>query len=398
MERMTKSLYFSLYLLFFVLCVPRFAFMEAWATDTMDDVSSGIVVKSVGTPYVVYDTGRDGCDWQDVPDTPARAFRDSSGQVHFFSTGSINRAMIGKDLDHLHHSCSIVYKARASNRPNDYDDNGWLVAFYARGNVVQALVHNEFHGSERPDFCPLGHGGKNCIEVSITAAQSEDGGNHFTRVSKNNGLVASLPFKFKPRQGQFYGLMNPSNIIQRGKFFYALVSDIDPYDVHMSGVCVIRTDNLDDPSSWRAWDGNGFSTKFVDPYKAIVDSPSFHVCAPLKKNAPFFSLGSVLWVPKRSSYILVTRRQKWDGPSIWVPGAYLSESKDLFHWSKPILLLSDEQAGNVDQLYPSIIDPDAKDQNFSTAGEHVILYTKISTPGLSYAGWKLVARKVELKF
>lgn len=357
---------------------------------------SPIKVISVGPPLDFYDTGRDGCDWQDVPDEAARAFRDKKGVIHFFATRSVNRAMLGQDFGHLSHTCDIAFKGAANPDPSAFDDNGWLTAFYATGTEVFALIHNEFHGSERWDLCPSA-GGADCVAVSITEAISKDDGYHFKRYPENEGIVATLPYKFQPKRGSFIGDMNPTNIIKRGEYYYVLVSAIDPYDVGHSGVCLLRNQVLSDPSSWRAWNGKSFSTNFVDPYNPIVDAPTVHACIPIEHDNLFFSLGSVTWSSIRQSYLLVARLQKWDRPRQGLsPGAYLFESTDLIHWSKPTLLFSDAQAGGVTQLYPSLIDPSSSGSNFDTIGDTAILFTKVSVKGEGYKTWRLLARRIKL--
>ena len=41
-----------------------------------------------------------------------------------------------------------------------------------------------------------------------------------------------------------------------------------PQGDQQAGVCLMRTDRLDDPASWRGWDGRDFTVKFTDPYRA----------------------------------------------------------------------------------------------------------------------------------
>ena len=43
------------------------------------------------------------------------------------------------------------------------------------------------------------------------------------------------------------------------------------------GICMMRTNNLMAPSSWRAWDGQAYSVSFADPY-TTHDDPSKHIC------------------------------------------------------------------------------------------------------------------------
>lgn len=63
-------------------------------------------------------------------------------------------------------------------------------------------------------------------------------------------------------------LWQPSNIVQHldDNFFYMLAQvDIHQGERNVVGRCLLRTDDLSDPSSWRAWDGSGFEYGFVDP-------------------------------------------------------------------------------------------------------------------------------------
>ena len=39
------------------------------------------------------------------------------------------------------------------------------------------------------------------------------------------------------------------------------------YRDQSAGVCLMRTQTLGDPKSWRAWDGEGFNVRFIDPYR-----------------------------------------------------------------------------------------------------------------------------------
>ena len=383
-------------LLILLFCVSRGAAVEGAMGNEAGQNS--IAVLSIGSPIDWYDTGRDGCDEQDTPDEPARAFRDSADVIHFFATGSINRAMLGSEFQHLTHTCDIAFQGAKDASPEAYNDNGWLTSFYADGNTVFALIHNELHGLERPDLCPS-HGGQNCTEVSITAAVSKDGGYHFSRYAGDAGLVAALPYHYQAKSGEFIGYANPSNIVQMGAFYYVFVTSIDPYDQDRSGVCLLRTSTLSDPSSWRAWNGAEFATKFVNPYRSKVSDPRSHACTTIAPDTLFSSLGSVTWSPSRASYLLVMRFQRWNKVRHGeIPGAYLFESRDLIHWSRPVLLFSDAEAGGAEQLYPSLIDPNSPDQNFTTIGDSPTLYTKISKPGLGYSGWNLVARQVKLRF
>src|SRR3712207_8803386 len=44
---------------------------------------------------------------------------------------------------------------------------------------------------------------------------------------------------------------------------------------------VMRTTDLADPKSWRAWGGAGFDVRFINPYLEPDERPEDHVCQPV---------------------------------------------------------------------------------------------------------------------
>ena len=77
-----------------------------------------------------------------------------------------------------------------------------------------------------------------------------------------------MPYRYEPDAGPF-GLFQPSNIVRGPEdgFYYALVR-AQAYGAQRGGTCVMRTARLDQPGSWRAWDGSGYNVRFVDPYRS----------------------------------------------------------------------------------------------------------------------------------
>jgi hypothetical protein len=305
--------------------------------------------------------------------------------------------MVGSSFATLKHQCSIVYQGAHNPLPEFYNDYAWLAGFFADGKSVHALVHNEFHGNERPGICSSQDYNR-CWENSITAAVSDDGGYHFHNVDKKNRVIAELPYKYKGDQMGPFGYFNPTNVVKNKQYYYFMFSAIDRFDADRSGVCLARTENIDDPASWRAWDGSGFNVSFLSPYTKPQLAPAQHTCSPLAKGRLFFSLGSLLWMPSANRFLLVMRLQRWDRAVERAPtGAYLSTSDNLIDWSVPTLLLADEATPNgsfIAQAYPSIIDPASPDQNFSTVGNSALLFTKTIVQGGRYDTWQLWARHV----
>lgn len=71
------------------------------------------------------------------------------------------------------------------------------------------------------------------------------------------------------------GYFQPSSIV-RGPdgYYYSLMNSIpDKSNIYASGICAIRTDRLDDPTRWRAWDGSGFNLRLTSPYLTGETAP-----------------------------------------------------------------------------------------------------------------------------
>jgi hypothetical protein len=306
--------------------------------------------------------------------------------------------MIGTDFFHLRPVCDVAYQGAIDANPAAYNDNQWLSSFFVENNVVYALVHNEWHANENRALCPSGS--PDCNEESISEVYSTDDGFHFRPFPNGKGLVAAYPARYKQPK-HFFGLSGPTNIVKKGGFYYTLVAQIHPTDQDLNGICLLRTANIADPTSWRGWNGHDFSITFVNPYHVDVDDVSKHLCVPLANKA-LFNSSSLSWVPARKSFLLVIRRQRWDKsrPEFIddTPGVYLTESKNLIDWSRPTLLLSDTEAGGLEQRYPSLIDPTSNDRSFVTLGPNPILFTVTSVKGGGYGSTKLMARQVHLKF
>jgi len=177
-----------------------------------------------------------------------------------------------------------------------------------------------------------------------------------------------------------------TNIVKAGDWYYAMATGW-PWPPNCGGgkgqqpclvpggIAPIRTADIFDPKSWRAWDGAGFNVAFVDPYLGQVTRPQDHLYTPVQYldciNAINFHEASqlfvaTLWDPWNDAY----------GP----PGLYFSTSPDLIHWSKPALaiaqdqLLQREPEGNWSYMYFSLIDPNSTDRNYATITDDPYLY------------------------
>jgi len=148
------------------------------------------------------------------------------------------------------------------------------------------------------------------------------------------------------------------------------------------GLCVMRTDRLDDPTSWRAWDGRGFNLRMTNPY--LTGKPAL----PCKYLDSELGVGYVVYSTYLARYMQVTRAAQWiDGQLVC--GIFYALSGDLIHWSKLQLIVagilsewggcdSNPQSPGVLELvavgYPSMIDHDDTTVNFERAGRTGHLY------------------------
>lgn len=328
----------------------------------------------IGLRQVVFDA-RNNCEEIDSSDAPARAFRDSAGIVHLFATHYVARAMIGPDLNTLHHTCDVVYRSPQDTNPADFQYKNWLFSFYSEdGRRVAALVHSEYDAVEIPGMCATPEDSTNCWWNTVTYAESKDGGYTFKVPLPPHNLVAALPYRYVVgNSSSAYGYNGPSNIIKIDGFFYSLIGDW-PYKLQEYGPCLIRTADVFDPGSWRAWDGKDFTIHFADPYRQTISNPANYVCKPVYPGS-----ADSLVRETRSGVFITTQfapDDRFDGP----PGFYVQGSRDLVHWSKPTLVVSFSDLGALDgpgkwiYEYESLLDPTSTDRNFSTISKAPYLY------------------------
>lgn len=344
------------------------------APRAMPSVSAELV----GLPEPVFDT-RQACEQIDIPDALPRAFRDANNRVHLVATHYVARAMIGPALDQVKHDCRVIYRSPNDPDPAHFLDANWLSSFYTEDGLrIAALVHSEYHGFEHPGMCGEPKSPRrtdDCAWTTITFAESRDGGYSFIEPKPPANLVASLPYRYDPdnRRGP-QGYDSPTNILKIGQFYYAMVNVWGEYRAQRYGPCLIRTANLFDPSSWRAWNGSGFAIQFTNPYVGQNADSSEHVCPPIIPG----TLDS-LAVDERSGIFLADVYVKDDRYGQG-SGLYIAASRDLIRWSKPVLvantdfLLRTEPRGRWSYLYFTLMDPASTDRNFTTVSSTPYIY------------------------
>ncbi|MGI3899826.1 MAG: hypothetical protein ACRYGP_17845 [Janthinobacterium lividum] len=363
------------------------------------------VTLSPGAPETVFAAPVDGCEPNDVPDAPVRAFRDASGGVTLFGLHYDNRALKGPDFAHLRIDCHIVYPSRGDADPAHYDDRSWVGATWTvDGRVVSALIHHEYQANEHPGRCRF-PAYMDCWFNSVLEVQSSDSGVDFARPAR---VVASAPFRQDVDQGRHRGFFNPSNIVSDGRFTYfmasttgwsgsASVSGLAPEagQDQEAGVCLFRSATPADPRSWRAWDGHGFTVAYADPYAGKPHPAPCAVIAPFP--AP---VGSIVRVEPGGIW-LAAFQAKADAGIFPVPGFYTATSRDLLHWSAPRLLLGGPtlyddacHAGGPLLAYPVLLDQASPSRNFDRSGATPDLYYDLlQTEGCDITGRRSLLRR-----
>jgi hypothetical protein len=334
-------------------------------------------VRVTGTREVVFDWSQEACETMGYPDLPARAFRDFRGRTQLLLSHFDNFRMIGPSLDQLSLDCNPVMLSSKSASVRRFEDREWIASLFTRdGKTIWALVHDEYQGNRHRGRCPSGIY-YNCWYNAITLARSTDGGRSYHHARPPRQLVASAPYRYRADRGPA-GIFTPSNIVTgRNGMLYALVRLRDPGGAR--GTCVMRTRRIQDPNSWRAWDGDGFDGVFTDPYtsKPRRRAP----CVPVETGRIAEMAESLTYNTVLGKYLLVGLAQPGAesvGPK--VRGIYFSTSSDLVHWTPRKLVTEavtthNYTCGGPSPLaYPSLIDPESESRVFATTGAHPYLY------------------------
>ena len=343
------------------------------------------VAVTIGAKEVVYRYATDRCSDLDAPDQPPRMVRAEDGSLVLFA-GNAPRIYVsrGADFGSLKRECQPVLVSADRTTPESYENQEWLWVVYRDGNRWHGFVHNEYH-DPFASTCLVGDTGpaNPCWYNSITHALSTDSARSFSKPSAPAHVVAPAPNVWTPpapgtplnafKEGYF----SPSNIIRAVDGFYYMILGANPSKEHPSvfGICPARTDNLDDPASWRAWDGTAYNLRMTSPY---VTGSSAAACTFLDNMGP--GNASLTY----NSYLGRYMRFGNNGPGTGPCGFYFTLSADLIHWSGSQLAVDVNMYGCASQapaplepvnvLFPAIVDHTDTTINFERAGRTAFLY------------------------
>jgi hypothetical protein len=178
-----------------------------------------------------------------------------------------------------------------------------------------------------------------------------------------------------------YGYFEPTNIVlnRADGYYYARFIEFGPPPVLSSGYCVMRTETLADPTSWRAWNGSSFSLQMTNPYTG----PGAPECTSVGGTEPDESLTFNTYLNK---FMVAGGSNFWSGSTPTNCGMYFVTSSDLVNWStqqliEPAYIPAPAQcqkpgsggvAGSI--AYGSIIDHADKTLSFENPGRTPYLY------------------------
>ena len=325
--------------------------------------------RQIGPEVMVYDWSTQKCEDNDITDEAARAFRDDTGKVQLMNTHFVNYRWIGNTLEGpFSHPCTKTMSSSNQSDPAKYDAKEWLASPWTPdGKTIYALVHNEYQG-QLFQSCPSA---SVCWFNSITSAVSTNSGATFTQSAAPSHLVAAIPYQFS-KDGP-NGYFTPSNIVRSGDGYFYAMFRAQPHLAQQLGSCLVRTRDISDPTSWRAWNGTNFSVQFINPYVVTVN-PAEHVCAPVD----FLSIGTITESLTYNTYFrkwMLVGNSVGDAAHGKPPGVYYSFSDDLLEWTNATLLMAAEITFVKDCNPPdpikesSILDPASTSRNFETTGQ-----------------------------
>ena len=288
-------------------------------------------------------------------------------------------ASFGPDFDTLARSCTPTLVSVDDPTAASFLNQSWLSTVYRDGDTFHAIVHNEFHDPVHPN-CKAGDTSpaNPCWYNALTYATSNDG-RVFIQPAPDH-VVAGPPQVWDasgPRAPGPYGTFSPSNVLLRDDgYHYAMFFTIpDRDDPPRRGSCVMRTADLADPASWRAWDGRAYALAMPSPYAPSATG------IPCTIVLPGGIEGSLTFNTYLDRYLYVGATG-WIIEGALTCGVLYSLSEDLITWTPPRLLKaaptpippcpSGTNVGR--EYYPSLIDHDEPGVNFERTGRTPFLY------------------------
>ena len=385
------------------LCLGWILALWIWTSGAAAAAWPLVQVEVLGEPEVVMHYRSESCraaGGLDLPDVPVRAVRRPGDEWILLFAGNAPDyyLLVGPDFDQLQRDCSQpVLRSGDSPYAHTFDNQEWILAVYREGRILHAFVHNEYHDPYAPNCRPgVTDPSNRCWYNAITYAASRDGGRTFLHRPAPAHVVAAPPIPWDPTPPQPcprgtcppppYGYFGPSNIVQgQDGFYYTMFMSIpDPARPAFRGTCLMRTADLADPASWRAWDGEGFNLSMASPYDAD-GNPQPTGLPPCALVAPE-TIGTLHQSLTYNAYLglyILVGSEVFPVNRVPTCGIFFSLSPDLLRWSPPQLIMPTKLPyppcnpdGRPDGslIYPSLIDHEDVTSSFEVTGRTPHLY------------------------
>ncbi len=396
---------------------PNALLPNSYRSFSVSQTGGGALIAITGAEEIVYDNSvavdRSHCNNPDaIPDMPLRAFQDLSGNVQLVLAHWRNTRLVASSLDALSTAsaqCATVIGSHRNPDPAMYDGHEWMAAPYIHTDgSIDAIMHNEYHGWEYASTpqtaqpCPSSDADPTnslnaCWYNSLSLARSTDGGQSYTHAPAPSHVIASLHTPYEP-DGGVQGMFDFSNIIHHypdDGYYYAFFKEVRQNAATGSSferTCLVRSNNLADPRSWRGWDGSSFNATFAaSGYSGAPNSTCVNIFGKLGFGVSSLSyntyLGRYLVIGSMPAYKPTPKDPSVSG---WINGIYYRTSSDLLNWSQPQLIVemkdSIQMANWPEKMahydYPSLMDPSRPGvapgseqwRNFETSGQHAYIY------------------------
>lgn len=348
-------------------------------------------VTITGAEEVVFDYTTDNCSGQMSVDGCPQFFRDADGTINCLIPHPELFRLTGPDFDNLTVDCSAaVMESDMDPDPGDFNYMEWLSSTWTDdGETVYGLVHNEWHGYDFDGEC-LSTDVLKCWYNGLTLVESVDSGRTFTHATAPDHLVMSVPYEYDASYVSRQGAFGPSNIVKNPNddYYYCLfyteenINGTTSY-LQGGGTCVMRTDDLSDPDSWRVYDGDGYNTEKVNPYTDTFDVND-HLLINIGLGKQMASLSYNTYFDQ---WMLVGPSYKYDvEEDEYFRGFYYQLSDDLVNWTGLKLIMRINFPDNSSQnsnlvthygMYPTVIDHEDDGMNFMYTGRNCYLYYTI---------------------
>lgn len=338
--------------------------------------------------FTIWTTLNSSCEKRDgivdLPDTPARGFVDDLGRTVLVAVDSTSRLSFGPSILNTTRDCRIVWNSTASPDPSLYSTNdGFLDATHSFGNgTVVALLHDEYPGMNYHNCNATPPTWPYCWMVSVSLAISNDFGRTWAHASPPpSNLVAALPYPYESSH-TIFGWGDTGGITPHPTdgFYYVAMNNRMTKGLQSNGTCVMRSNALLDPRSWRGWGGDarGFAVPFVSAYTMPPGTEAEHICTVLD---PFIGSPCTVLGTTFSTYLnrFVATMGCWADaqPGQGSPSFYWATSADFAHWEDVRVIYTPPPMAHTQFfLYPALLDPDAPsrgDQNYMTIGQNAVL-------------------------